>query len=584
MTTFFNGSARRVIASGLIGLALVSDAASSVLAHRGAATTTQDVRVVHGVVARGAVRSGVVNLAALPPASPAQIKAATARGAATLHAPRSTAQQAAYRQWAQTHPGALPQVTAMPAPRAPNTYGNGALPVLVSKHEGLNSADAGIGPGYPNQALAVAPGYVFEGANNLMAVYTWSYTVKYGPWTPDQFFASIKRSGGAFSDPQITYDAERHAYLIAWLELETDGNDLLDIAISKTATPSPLGNFYVYQVDPQVIAANDYCYAPTLGYDYWGMYIACTTFDSQGAFNAWTNNTFAFNINQMLSGSLGAFNYWGSIISSVCDPNCEPAFSPSPTLEDGVPQAEWVTATSIGYGVSTDTLSVCAITSTHAIGSSTIPTFTCANNLLPLQYNDPFYASEPGAPNRLYPGYGYKQVAYRNGQLYFAMTMAINCSGNTHDGIYWAAVDPQLTTLAAHNPQQVNALFIGYTQAGEFCYSDADVFLPTLIADTEGDMTLVANYSSSTVNPEIIYTGRAAADGPSMMGQGVYSTAVVIASNATGSLKWSGNSACALTTNLVTRGIVFCGGQWDGPNTSPTTSGWDTELYEIRME
>ncbi|HEU0028190.1 MAG TPA: hypothetical protein VFQ25_13840 [Ktedonobacterales bacterium] len=47
---------------------------------------------------------------------------------------------------------------------------------------------------------------------------------------------------------------------------------------------------------------------------------------------------------------------------------------------------------------------------------------------------------------------------------------------------------------------------------------------------------------------------------------------------------WGNYSTCALTTNMTTRGILYCGGLWGGPNTSLDTGGWDTELYAIRME
>ena len=86
-------------------------------------------------------------------------------------------------------------------------------------------------------------------------------------------------------------------------------------------------------------------------------------------------------------------------------------------MEDGVPQAEWVSATDAGYGVTSSNLTLCSITNTHAVGTATVPTYTCSFNSLPLPYNDPNGAAQPGTSALVYSGYGYKQVAYRNGQL-----------------------------------------------------------------------------------------------------------------------------------------------------------------------
>jgi hypothetical protein len=595
MSSRFNGATMRIIFSVLVGMSLVSTGAASALAqHRATASAVRAPQIVQGGISHAGVRSGIVNLAKLPAASAAAIKAAS-QGAKAAPSLRTPTQLAAYQQYVRSHPSALPKATSAPAPTAGditrNTYGNGALPVLLSKGEGLNSSQpAGSALGAsPDQAVAAAPGYVFEGVSGLMEVFNTTYGQKYGPWTPDQFFASVMHSGDTFSDPQITYDPSRNKYLIAWLEIASNGaHDYLDIAISKSSTPSPLGNFYVYQIDPTTISqnwANTAILHPTLGYDYWGMYVTFIAIAiSNGAGQG--NRTFAFSLNNMLSGSLGGWDYWYSVLTDLnCPGSCNPAYQISPTIEDGVPQAEWVLATDTVWDVVSSNLTVCAITNTHAIGTATIPTYTCMNTSLPQSYADPaFGVAQPGTNVTLNPGEGFKQIAYRNGQLYFAMPMAVNCSGVQHTGIYWAVVDPQLTTLAAYTPQYSNGIYSNHSQAGVWCYSNADAFMPTLMAGTEGDMTLVFNISSASIYPSIAYTGRAAADAPNTLGQGGAWKYVVQGTHSSGlGSSWGNYSACALTTNMTTRGILYCGGLWGGPNTSLDT-GWDTELYAMRME
>jgi hypothetical protein len=590
MGSRFKGSTLRILASGLVGVALVAGVATSVFAqqHTGKASAGQAPMTMRGGAVHGAVRSGQVNLATLPAATAAQIKAsaASARTVNVNRPMKSRAQQAANRKAATAHPTALPKAAGATAPTlSKNMAGGGALPQYLSEGAGINSTQAG-GWYPPDQAISAAPGYVVEGVNNLMVVYTWSYAVKYGPWTPDQIFASVKHSGATFSDPQITYDPSRNKYLIAWLEITSDGNDYIDFAVSKTSTPSPLTNFVVVQVPATAAGTDLFCDYPTLGYDYWAMYVTCADFSvSGGGFLG--NTLFALSINKALTGAISGW-YWNNLPTNIsCGSSCyDPMWRLSPTIEDGVPQAEWVTGTNVGYlGTNTSTnMTVCSVTNSHALESGSGPTTTCAFSALPLVYDDSIGATQPGTTAQVYTGDGYKQVAYRNGQLYFALPIGITCSGTVENGILWGIVTPQLSTFAAHNPQYSTGLYSNFSQAGYWCYSNADSYMPTLMAGTEGDAVLVMNYSSSGTYPSIAYTGRAAADAPGTMGQSVYSTQVIAGAHSNDSGRWGDYSACSLTTNLTTRGIVFCAGEYGGSHTALGGYGWDTELYGLRME
>jgi hypothetical protein len=82
-------------------------------------------------------------------------------------------------------------------------------------------------------------------------------------------------------------------------------------------------------------------------------------------------------------------------------------------------------------------------------------------------------------------------VYYKAGRLYLAQTTAL---GGNHDGVYWAEVQPQLTTKAAHTPQWVNGAVIA--QAAYFDFGASfDLYNPTLMGTDENDITLVYNIS-----------------------------------------------------------------------------------------
>jgi hypothetical protein len=569
---------RRFLIGGLVVAVLLAGAAAIFMPRFSANANLQrakSTQALRGGMSHAAARQGTVNLATLPTAKTAA--ATKAVKSVATNRPRSTAAQLqAYRNKALSHPGSLPKGVSASAPIGPNIYHNGKIPVLQNTHAGLTSVDGG-GWYPPDQAIAAAPGYVVEGVNNVIEVYNNTYGAVAGPWTPDSFFASVKQSGSTFSDPQITYDATRQVFLFEWLEIAPGGNDYLDIAVSKSKAATPITNYYVYQVDARVPNSDYFCDYGTMGYDYWGMYVTCITFSlSTNGFLG--NTTYAFSLDNMQAGSLGTFDYWYSVNNSQGG-----AYRISPAIEDGIPQAEWLLTSDAGYGITSNDLVLCAITNTQAIPTGTLPTATCVGNTMPTSYDDSIGAAEPGTSATVYAGDGFKQITYRNGRLYFAMPEAVSCSGNAHDGIYWGSIAPQLTTFSAHNPQWVNGVVSGYTEIGVQCYSNADIYMPTLIPSSENDVTLVYNYSSSSVYPSLYFTGRSNTDTPGTMGQGS-SHIVVAGTHSNDSGRWGDYSACAETTNGASRGIIYCGGEFGGSHTALGGFGWDTELYTIRME
>jgi len=575
----FGRSSLRIFIVSVLGLALIAGVTFSAFMARQSHANPKAANVlqkVGGGVSSAVVRTGTVNLATLATAPKTTAKPAP-RTNKTDRPIKTPAQLIAYQKATLAHPGSLPQAVSATPPSGANIYNGGNLPVLQNKVAGLTSVDGG-GWYPPDQAIAASPTNVFEGVNNVMEVYNTSLGAAFGPWTPDSFFASVKQTNDTFSDPQISYDAQQRFWLISWLEITPSGNDYIDIAISKNTSASPITNYNVYQTDPRIAGSDVFCDYDTMGYDYWGMYVTCTSFSlSTQAFLG--NNTYAYSLANMLSGSLGTWDFFNSIQTDLGAPG---AYRLSPASEEGVPQAEWITASDAGLLTSTSNdLTTCAMTNTQAIHTGTLPTLTCSNSTLPLSYTDPIGAAQPGTTATVYSGVGFKQIAYRDGRLYFALPMTLTCSGKVHDGIMWADVTPQLTTLTANNPQHSNGIYANYTEQAYYCFSTGDLYMPTLEASIENDLTLVFNYSSPSVHPGIVFTGRANTDAPGTMGQTGASRNVVSGTASNNSGRWGDYSACALNPN---GGTVYCGGEFGGPNTVLNGTGWDTELYTIRME
>jgi hypothetical protein len=515
---------------------------------------------------------------------------------------KTPAQLAAYRQYELAHLSAFPHptgpgttTTTEAASRSTNMDGGGASPVLLSAAAGLNSSQTG-GNGryqyFPTQlAIGTVGGLTIEGVNDTWAGYNSALGVKYGPFTAEQLFAPVFIAGDTFSEPQITWQTSRGRWLVTWLEVGPT-QDWIDIAISAGAVPSPLSAWKVYRVDPTVPTPNYFCLSPTMGYDYWGMYVTCVN-NLTPIPPPLGNITFAFSISHMESGALGIWDYWYSVYTDIFDlANCGgpcPALQLSPAIEDGgYPQAEYVAATDAGLGVTSSNLTLCAITNTVAVGSNTLPTFSCVDTTLLAPYSDPLGVPQPGTGNLVYPAYGFAQLALRAGRLEFAMTVSGTCNGVPHDFIAWESVDPQLTPLSVNNPQQINGIVTAYSDGGYYCHSGDDDYQPVFISSTEGEATLVYTYSNgASEHPSIGYIGRAATDAPDTIGQcnGVNCVgySVVAGSHSFVSAFDDIYSACALDYGYFARGVVICTGVFGGPHAVFSGPGWDTEIYKIRM-
>lgn len=602
MTLWMSKGVARALVSGLLGLTLVLGPAAGVLAQRSAASGASSKPItLQAHVGQAAGRHGQVNLATLPPASPAQLKAsAAANSGASSRTPATSmtpAQMAAYSKYVAAHPNTLPQAVSAPAPQAGNLYGSGVLPVKQGGADGLNYSGfgSGIAP-QPNLAVAQDGPYTVEGDDNSLAIYNSSFNLAYGPWTAQSLFSAVYQSNDWLSQPHIIYDAERSRIIISWLEEATNSQGTtttyLDLAVSKSSSPTSITNYSIYQIDASsALPSGDYCVSDTLGYDYWGAYITCIQYALGATFDG--NTTFSFSLDKMIAGAgLGYWYYWTDIPTNVsCGNNCYyPAAVVSPAIEDGVPQAEWLVADDLNLPVLSTTfksLSFCAITNTQALytnNTSNLPFMSCASGNLPISYQGPANAQQPGASSTtLDPGFGLNQISYRAGRLAFAITTELSCSGHAHDGILWADVVPQLTTLAAHNPQQAAGVYNNDTEAAYQCNAGADLYLPTLIASAENDLALVYHYSNATsAYPSIVYTGHANTDAPGTMGQGSVSKFVVMGSYALGYNGLSTYDTCSLAGSTYSRGIVTCAGVYggvDAPN-----NGWDTYLYRLRME
>ena len=180
----------------------------------------------------------------------------------------------------------------------------------------------------PDQAACVGNGYVVDGVNNALAVYsTNSGTRVSGPTAFSQFFnrspeviRTTRVRGDFLSDPRCHFDTESRRWFVTELEFDTDpatgvfnaalGNRARNlIAVSKTDDPTGGWALFSFDVTDDgkngtPAHANCACFGdqPMIGFDHYGFYITTNEFSQiNGAFNG--NQTYAISKWKLISAA-----------------------------------------------------------------------------------------------------------------------------------------------------------------------------------------------------------------------------------------------------------------------------------------
>jgi hypothetical protein len=573
----------------LILASLLAPAVGATRASAGRAA--QPSVAIKGAPFKGAVAKGVVNLSTLPKATNAGTSLQP-----SLPMPQrgmSPQQQAEYDKNAIHLPG-MPSATAHPMPdrsaaTSPSFVGGGVLPPVYKSFEGLNSTQ-GTGNNTGGNTMATDLSYVMQASANAIGIFSSaSGALLYGPYTSSSFFAPVKGNGDFLLEPQTFYDVMRDRWIVVYDELHIPSSypdhGYIDIAVSQSNSPTqpaPGGQYWLYHLEATQFGTQygENCRTPQIGADYWGLYIVCQAYPN-GPGSLVGNYILALDKTRLYSGAsaTGAvykniaidLNTCGSGGNSPC-----PARMLNPAVEDGVPDAEFFTAIN-DYSPVSSNLTLCAMTNTNALtGNITAPTLTCGNNTLPTSYAFPVSAQLPGGVT-WNVGNDPSRMEYKAGMLHLSWTTAATVSGSAVDGIYWLDIQPQLTTVAAHNPQWVNGMVI--QNQGIWALSSQTYLLaPMLWTTDEQDDVLIYQVVSSahSIYPSIGYSGRKATDAPDTLGQDT-SAFVVTGTRASSNRP----PMCALPLNSVTRGIVWCSAGYGASQPNP---GWDTRIFALRAE
>lgn len=459
-------------------------------------------------------------------------------------------------------------------------------------YEGINFTQSGCGCEPPDQALATSSGFTLEGVNTAFSIYDFAGNLVSGPIQYASFFANVIKNGDFLSDPHMYYDGGTGRWINVIDELTPSGNNIVqgyfDVAISVNGNPTASWNLYQFDTNTPGTgsASGDWADFPLLGVDQSGLWLTGVLFDN-GASQAFDGNTiFMLPKKSFWFGTAGTIYNWNSVLNGLG----QLAYTVTPAQELGTPQGEFMVTNNAAYGGPYNSFTLIAFTNTTSVNGGVAPTASVINGTLPVNYADPPGAQQPGTTNLIDTGAARPtQLQYQGGHLVMAWTTAVNWNGDTatRSGSYWLDITPQLSTLAAHNPQTVTGWITN--QASIFGASGTYTYYPALVASSELDEAMVmgfTNPSCSTAGcfPSLIYTSRRATDAPNTMGQNGQSFYGVQGTTAYTGSRWGDYSAGSLSTFQPyqqdgVRGYVWFAGEYSG-----SASLWQTRIFSLRTQ
>ena len=460
----------------------------------------------------GIVKPHVVNMSKVPAATPKQVN--QKQRLIPFRYPGGQAKYAALKA-AAAHNAGAPSV-AHPFSSMGNVSPN-TPPTLKSFNGMANSATTcpyfgGCQP--PDMGLAASNSWVLQGVNTSIAVYNTSGAIQSGwPKNAQQFFNvpnppnNCDPAGPFLSDPRAFYDPNTGRFWVAFLQVEgglgiAPNCPFLSeywIAVSQTNDPNGSWNVYAFDMARGNPNAADYT---QFGFDQHNIYFSGNMFPT-GSGNFYAEMLGANKTRMQNGQSVTAYGFRN--LASPVDGSAVDTVQPVET------EAPSYSTPNIGLFVNStngncpgNTCSGITIWGIHNPG-------TAKEMLNAVFVQTTSYAFAPNADQptctQCVETIDLRITAtpvYHDGLISFALDTGVaNNSGVDVPSIFWGQVQPQV----------VNSVLVGGSlyQSGYLVFSgDQAASFGALMPDNNGNLIMVYDTMSSTLNPSIAYTGRRA--------------------------------------------------------------------------
>lgn len=388
---------------------------------------------------------------------------------------------------------------------------------LTTSFQGMADANSICPPNgcrAPDQALAVSPSWVFQGVNTSFAVYDTSGALQAGwPKNAQNFFGIPNPPNGCASLPYLIdvrafYDPNDGRFWAIIMENENAfGHNtscpfqaLYWIGVSQTNNPNGAWNTYSFDMAQGTTNGVDFA---EFGFDASAIYFTGNMFNQSGQ-NFQYAEIFAANKSVMESGaSVTPHGFTHLTLNGVAVDSVQPVESET-RGNSGANAGLFVNSLNYNFGgYSCSNSCQGAVIWAMANPTSTTPSLS-STFVNTISYTLPPGADEPGCPACL--DTDETQIlatpVYHNGLITFALNTGVNNGTQVVPAVLWAQITPILSNAGTITSASVY-------QNGYFNYQGkTDVYYGALMPDADGNLFMVFDVSSSTINPQVSYVSR----------------------------------------------------------------------------
>ena len=403
----------------------------------------------------------------------------------------------------------------------------------------------------PDQMLCAANGYVVEGVNNAIEVYSSGGATLAGPEAFSQFYnllPEVNRSsppvfGDFISDPKCLYDSDTGRWFITELQLGVDsttgadsGTSHLEIAVSKTGDPT--GAYTLYSIDttntnPALGIPGCPCFGdqPLIGTDANGFYLSTNEF---GIFSSAFAGEHLYAISKIAlaagTSSIPVVQFYNLTLAEGLAYSLQPAQSPGRQrfgLNDAAAAADPTEAAALNRdrrhggteyflsaldfnGTLDNRIAVWAMTNTASLASAS-PNLGLSDRVLYSEiYGQPPPARQKAGPTPLGTLVGepleslnsnddrMNQAYYAGGKLFGALnTIVATPSCASCVGIAYFVVAPDL---------EQGTVFGRITNQGYVAVNGENVLFPSVAVNSRGEGAMAFSLVGPDFYPSTAYT------------------------------------------------------------------------------
>jgi hypothetical protein len=491
------------------------------------------------------------------------------------------------RKKAAAHNTGAVKAQPSPAPLQKTPSGATQTPGLISSFAGMSDSAAtcpyfgGCEP--PDQALASSFQWVVQSVNTSIAVYSNPGGALQPGWPKNaqNFFhipspGSCDPNGPFLSDPRAFYDQNSNQLWVAMLQVEGApvGNSCpfqstYWIAVTSNHSGNPTGAWNVYHFDMS-LGSGFWADYTQFGFDTQAIYFSGNMFNAAGTVYEYAEYFGARKAAMENGQAVTAFGFINPTLNNVSLDTIQPTLGES--LKVGGPfGGQFIASENINFGggqcssgcsgIVVISVSNPGLSNTSASG---IFVSTGSYSLAPL-------SDEPGCSQCIetldtrISG----TPTWQRGLITFGLETAINNGSQVVPGIFWGQINVSLNDSGAITGASV-------FQSGYYAYSgDSSASFGALGTDSDGDIYMVFEFMSSSVNPSVAYTARRVTLAPGTFHDGGIYLFKGLASY--GGFRWGDYEA-------VSPGAVpFTNEVWFSGQYSNASGDWSTEIGHAKF-